>query len=231
MKQRKAKFVCDTWDFISIIHLILLYGETVMAILHIWIVIGYALPSLQDILSQPQWMTNLYILSDLSLPLLTTAAIITMGNSNNTFQPPNAANMLKILLVVAHSILYLIFLYDNKQMIPVMEWAYSDWIHRKKQLLFCIGDDDDEGKGGIVHPCLAVILDTVCHSWGVYTLLLLKNHHHHHYLRQQQKEVDGSNNEDTENYHKLIVISLGVIVAGVTIAILGSSSVGGKTTT
>mmetsp|Transcript_5384 Transcript_5384/g.7911 ORF Transcript_5384/g.7911 Transcript_5384/m.7911 type:complete len:159 (+) Transcript_5384:60-536(+) len=148
-----------------------LYGESLMTVLHVWILVGLELPPLATVAQQHVLIKYSYLLSDLSLPIL--------ASMQNQFECPKLIRT----LIFVHTLLYAVFLLDTERMNSTMEWAYSGWTERVILPVL---------------PALAVILDTICHSWGMHILL-------------QQDNLP----------RKMIALSLGIAAGSVTIAVLG----------
>jgi hypothetical protein len=138
------------WWFIGM-HASLIYGESLMTVLHVWILLGVALPSLESVTKQPLAMTYGCLASDLMLPILATS----LGSSNNS-QGTTRTPLVIQFCIAAHTLMYQAFLFDMENMSSVMEWTYSSWATRKSLQV---------GSG------FAVVLDAVCHSWGLLALL------------------------------------------------------------
>mmetsp|Transcript_17968 Transcript_17968/g.21538 ORF Transcript_17968/g.21538 Transcript_17968/m.21538 type:complete len:159 (+) Transcript_17968:106-582(+) len=149
----------------------ILYGESLMTVLHVWILVGLKLPPLALVAQQHILIKHSYLLSDLLLPIL--------ASMQNQFECP----ILIRTLIFVHTLLYAVFLLGTGRMNSTMEWAYSGWTER---IILPVG------------PALAVILDTICHSWGMYILL-------------QQDKLP----------RKMIPLSFGIAAGSVTIAALG----------
>ena len=129
--------------------LLLLYGESLMVVLHLWILLGILLPALDTIQSQPEASRYIYLLCDASQPIL-VAAFTSSGSSR-------PSSVITICLA-AHTLLYAAFAWDERNMEGVMVWAYSPWSDRVAVLPLL--------------PGAAVCLDAICHGWGLSSLLL-----------------------------------------------------------
>mmetsp|Transcript_34302 Transcript_34302/g.72258 ORF Transcript_34302/g.72258 Transcript_34302/m.72258 type:complete len:205 (-) Transcript_34302:1320-1934(-) len=129
--------------------LLLLYGESLMVVLHLWILVGISLPALDKVQSQPEASKYIYLLCDASQPI-----IVAMVTSSWTNRPSTSVTI----CLAAHTFLYAAFAYDEANMEETMIWAYSPWSDRVAALPML--------------PGAAVCLDAICHSWGLHSLLL-----------------------------------------------------------
>lgn len=223
------------------IHLALIYGESVMSTLHLWILLGGIIPSLplpatERILGQHWMMTYAYLMSDMALPLF-----IMLGVSERRLSSPMIA------ILSAHTASYLSFMWEIDSLVrnhftlndccsrrsvsagryadnatssvcchilfsqaPVMEWAYSDW-NERAQLQ----------KEGIVHmlPALAVIIDLISHSWGLYVAYISQCISLHSGISAFSKEKDGGKAYIEENMKRLAA-ALGIAVASASMKLL-----------
>mmetsp|Transcript_32510 Transcript_32510/g.59771 ORF Transcript_32510/g.59771 Transcript_32510/m.59771 type:complete len:488 (-) Transcript_32510:6-1469(-) len=124
--------------------LMLIYSESLMVLLHSWILVGTALPAIEQVTQQHFLATYGYLVSDMLLPILATA-----------FSKPQHVPCLLNIFIAAHTVLYADFIFDGSRLISVMDWAYSGW--RQRILLDMM-------------PGAAVLLDAICHLGGLVIL-------------------------------------------------------------
>lgn len=130
------------------LRLLLLYGESLMVVLHLWILLGVSLPDHDAVRSQPPAFKYFYLLSDASQPLIVAALV----------WPTDRPSPAILACLAVHALLYAAFAWDDAHMEGVVGWAYAPWparVEAPSQL-----------------PGVAACLDAVCHGWGLRSLLV-----------------------------------------------------------
>ncbi len=137
------------------LRLLLLYSESLMVVLHLWILIGVSLPDLENMTSLPTPARIGYLLSDACQPLL-VAAFFRSSAAGQSFP----SWWMVAICLAAHTLLYAAFAWDEANMEGVTAWAYSPWSVRADLPML---------------PGAAVCLDAMCHWWGLSSLLRWTN--------------------------------------------------------
>ncbi|KAL7526049.1 hypothetical protein ACHAWF_001609 [Thalassiosira exigua] len=149
----------------SVLLILLIFGESLMVALHVWILLGILLPSADAMRAQPAASRYAYLLSDASLPII--AVVFASSPSSRKGRTKESLSLLISVttviagaLIAAHTALYAAFAWDETNMEGVMAWAYAPWSDRTTVLPPL--------------PGAAVCLDAFCHGWGLISLLMLR---------------------------------------------------------